>query len=186
MIVLATACAAIGLAPVMFWPAVARAAATWNPAWRGLGAPGSLATIGALHVTLALLAAGAATLLWRRTRQNGRRRAVTWDCGYVAPTPRMQYTAGSFAAIITGWFAWILRPQRPAEPVMATFPTRAGYGEHTPETVLEHVIAPAAGVVMRLAIAARRLQHGRVQAYLFYLVAGLAALAAVALSGGEP
>ena len=75
MIVLAGACVAIGLAPVVFWPAVARAAATWNPAWRGLTAPVSLATVGALHVALALLAAGAITVLWRRTRRNGLRRA---------------------------------------------------------------------------------------------------------------
>jgi hydrogenase-4 component B len=98
----------------------------------------------------------------------------------------MQYTAGSFAGIITAWFAWILRPQRHPEPAMAVFPARAGYAEHTPETVLEHVMAPAGGLVLRLAVAARRLQHGRVQDYLFYLVAGLAALAVVALTGGRP
>ena len=122
MLVLAGACVAIGLAPVLFWPAVARAAADWNPAWRDLGAPASLSTIGGLHVTLAVLAAVAATRLWHRTRQNGVRRAVTWDCGYAAPTARMQYTAGSFAGIITEWFAWILRPQRHVEPVLETFP----------------------------------------------------------------
>ena len=40
MIVLAAGCVAIGLAPVVFWPAVARAASAWNPAWAGLEAPG--------------------------------------------------------------------------------------------------------------------------------------------------
>ncbi len=186
MIVLAAACVAIGLAPAVFWPAVARAAAIWNPAWHDLASPVALTTIGALHLALALLAAGAAALLWRRTRRNGRRRAVSWDCGYAAPTPRMQYTAGSFAGLITEWFAWILRPQRHAEPIAETFPARAASSQHTPETVLEYVIAPAADAVMRLSRAARRLQHGHVQAYLFYLVAGLAALAAVALTGGAP
>jgi len=48
------------------------------------------------------------------------------------------------------------------------------------------VIAPASAGVMRVVAVARRLQHGRVQAYLFYLVAGVAALAAVALIGGGP
>jgi hydrogenase-4 component B len=186
MLVLATGCAAIGLAPIVFWPAVARAAATWNPAWPGLESPGSLTTIGAFHVTLAVLAAGAAALLGWRLRQNGRRRAATWDCGYAAPTARMQYTAGSFAGIITGWFAWILRPQRHAEPIGEVFPASAVHGQHTPETVLEHVIGPVAGWVMWLSATARRLQHGRLQAYLFYLVAGVAALAVVALTGNLP
>jgi hydrogenase-4 component B len=186
MIVLALACLAIGLAPIVFWPAVARAAACWNPAWRDLAAPVSLGTIGTLHVALAVLAAGAVALLWRRLRQTGLRRAVTWDCGYAAPTARMQYTAGSFAGIITEWFGWILRPQRHAEPIEQNFPARASHDVHTPETVLEHVIAPVADVVMRLSTAARRLQHGRVQAYVFYVVAGVAALAVVALKGGAP
>jgi hydrogenase-4 component B len=98
----------------------------------------------------------------------------------------MQYTAGSFAGIITEWFGWILRPQRHAEPIEQNFPAGASHGVHTPETVLEHVIAPVAEVVMRLSTAARRLQHGRVQAYVFYVVAGVAALAVVALTGGSP
>ena len=186
MIVLAVACTAIGLAPVVFWPAVARAAASWNPAWGDLASPVSLGTIGALHVTLAALAAVAVALLWRRVRQNGLRRLGTWDCGYAAPTARMQYTAGSFAGIITEWFAWILRPQRHGEPIPDPFPAHAMSSQHTPETVLEYVIAPAADLVMRVAAIARRLQHGRVQAYIFYLVAGVAALAVVALSGNAP
>ncbi len=186
MLLLAVACVAIGLAPVWFWPAVARAAADWNPAWSGVEPPASLAALGVLHVSLAVGAAGAVALLWQWTRHNGMRRAVTWDCGYAAPSPRMQYTAGSFADLITGWFAWILRPQRHGEPIAEIFPGQAGHGQRTPETVLEFVLVPVAGVVMHLATAARRLQHGRVQAYLFYLVAGLAALAAIAGPGGPP
>jgi hydrogenase-4 component B len=162
---------------------VARVAADWNPAWRGLAAPASLMTIGVLHVVLALLGTAAVVLLWRRTRRNGLGRALTWDCGYAAPTARMQYTAGSFAGIITEWFAWILRPQRHEERPLGEFPARAYFSQHTPETVLERVIAPAGAVVLQLASLARRLQHGRVQAYVFYLIAGVAALAAMVMAG---
>jgi hydrogenase-4 component B len=95
----------------------------------------------------------------------------------------MQYTAGSFAGIITEWFAWILRPQRHEHRPVETFPTHASFAEHTPETVLEHVILPASDVVMRLSTATRRLQHGRLQAYLLYLVVGVAALGAIVLLG---
>src|SRR3989304_232380 len=61
--------------------------------------PAPLVILGACHVALALLALLAWGVLWRRVRRNGLTRAVTWDCGYAAPTPRMQYTAGSFAGI---------------------------------------------------------------------------------------
>jgi hydrogenase-4 component B len=185
MLALAGSCVAIGLAPLVFWPAVARAASAWNPAWAGLEAPPSLGMIGVSNVTLALVAIVAASLLWQRTRQNGLRRELTWDCGYAAPAARMQYTAGSFAGIITEWFAWILRPIRSRQIPGEAFPAHANSEEHTPETVLERVIEPAGAGVLRLAMVARRLQHGRLQAYLLYIVAGLAALAAVVLLGGS-
>ena len=184
MLVLGALCVAIGLAPAFFWPALARVAAAWNPAWAGLTAPAPLATLGSCHFALVLIGTLAVAGLWWRIRRNGIRRAVTWDCGYVAPTARMQYTAGSFAGIITGWFAWILRPQRQAQLPQGPFPSRASYAEHTPETVLEHVIEPAGTVVMAVSMAVRRLQHGRLQAYIFYLVVGLIALALLALLGG--
>jgi hydrogenase-4 component B len=179
MLALAGACVAIGLAPVLFWPAMARAASAWNPAWSGLGSPVSLAALGAFHVSLLGVGALAGYLLWRRVRQNGLRRAPTWDCGYAAPTARMQYTAGSFAATVTGWFAWILDPQRHERRPDGPFPARASFEEHTPETVLERVIEPAGAAFLWMAAAARRLQHGRLQSYLLYLVVGLAALAAL-------
>jgi len=184
MVALAGSCVAIGLAPVVFWPAVARAASAWNPAWGGLDAPASLAAIGFSNVALTLIGVLAVSLLWQRTRQNGLRRALTWDCGYAAPSARMQYTAGSFAAIIMEWFSWILRPHRSQQLPQGPFPAQASFDEHTPETVLERVVVPVGAVVLQLSMLARRLQHGRLQAYLLYIVAGLAALAAVVLAGG--
>jgi hydrogenase-4 component B len=96
----------------------------------------------------------------------------------------MQYTAGSFAEIITGWFDWILRPRRHVEPPEGPFPTHAGHAVHTPETVLEHVVAPVGDAVLAVASTARRLQHGRLQFYILYLVAGMAGLAVLVLWGG--
>ncbi len=183
MLTLAVACVAIGLAPTVVWPAIARAAHAWNPTRPSLVAPDSLGTLSLLHVALALVALGAAVFLLRHARRNGLRHAVTWDCGYATPSPTMQYTAGSFAALITGWFSWILRPERHAVAPAGAFPAHATFAEHTPETVLDRFIAPVARVVLQLSGAARRLQHGRVQAYVFYLVAGVAALAAIVLTG---
>ncbi len=184
MLALGCLCAAIGLAPVLFWPAIDRAACAWNPAWVAMGAPASLAAIGASNIALALACLAAAALLWRRVTRVGMRRAVTWDCGYAAPTARMQYTAGSFAGIITEWFAWIMDPQVQRDCPDEPFPSHASYEEHTPEVVLERVVEPAGALTMRLYAAARQLQHGRLQAYLFYIVIGLAALAAIAVMGG--
>ncbi len=178
MILLAGTCVAIGLAPALFWPAIARVAGEWNPAWAATDMPAPLVKLGMLHVVLAVSAVIAGTWLWRRAKRGGLRRELTWDCGYAAPTPRMQYTAGSFAGIITEWFGFILRPVRHEHRPEGGGPASAGFSEHTPETVLERVVEPAAGWVMRASRVARRLQHGRVQSYVLYVLAGLAILAA--------
>ena len=185
MLVLGAFCVAIGLAPAIFWPAIANASAVWQPAWQDPAPPAPLIILGSFHIAVAVLATLAAVILWRRVKRNGLARAGTWDCGYAAPTPRMQYTAGSFAGIITGWFAWILRPQRHSHPPRDYFPSQSSYEEHTPETVLEHVVAPASTGVMWLSTHVRRLQHGRLQAYILYLLIGLAALIVLALLGGS-
>lgn len=186
MLGLGTACVAIGLAPILFWPALASAAGAWQPGLSSANVLPSapLVTLGAFHLALAALVILAAALLWRRVQRNGVSRAGTWDCGYAAPTPRMQYTAGSFAGIITGWFAWILRPKRHAHLSQEIFPARADFEEHTPETVLECVIEPASSLVMSVSMAVRRLQHGRLQSYILYLLLGLIALAIIAVMGG--
>lgn len=181
MVFLAGGCVAIGLAPLVFWGAVHSAVASWNGAWRDVPAPDSLATLGVIHATLALLAIGGAGFLWWFVHRRGLVRALTWDCGYAVPTARMQYTAGSFAAIITEWFEWILRPERRVHRPEELFPRGASFKEHTPETVLERVIEPAARVVLLVSGQVRRLQHGRVQAYLLYLILGLVAVAVLSL-----
>lgn len=183
--VLAAACVAIGLAPAFFWPAIARAAGAWQPAWSGTLMPVPLNTLGSVHIALASLCILAAWGLWRAAHRRGVVRALTWDCAFAAPSPRMQYTAGSFAGTLTEWFAWIMRPVRHGHPPDGLFPKEASRSEHTPETVLEQIVLPASGGVMRLAMAARHVQHGTAQAYLLYLLIGLAALTAMALSGGN-
>lgn len=187
MLVLAAACVAIGLAPSVFWPAISRAAQAWNGAWVDTESPAALASLGRAHLALALTALVAAWILWRRARSRGFKRALTWDCGYATPTARMQYTAGSFAGVITEWFAFILRRERHEHRPEGFFPARASLVEHTPETVLERVVIPAGRAILWGSSMTRRLQHGRVQSYVLYILIGLLALATwLCLLGSPP
>jgi len=183
MAILATGCVAIGLAPAFFWPALLRVANAWLHTGMALRIPNPLVPLGTAHVLLALLALAlaGATVHGLRGRLT---RSLTWDCGYVAPSARMQYTAGSFAGIIAGWFDWILRPSVHAELPSTLFPAKAGMSSHTPETVLEIVVRPISHAILRLADFARHFQQGRTQAYIFYLCAALLILS-VALALGN-
>ena len=184
MLALGATCLVIGLAPTVVWPAVARAAEAWHPGWGRMAAPGALVSLGRFHLVLAgLIVLAVAALRWR-TRINGLRRALTWDCGYAAPAPRMQYSGASFAGIVTGWFWWILLPQATVQRPRGLLPAGALRVGRVPETVLERLVRPVGGFVTQLAGAARRLQHGGLQLYVLYVLAGLAALGALVLLEG--
>jgi hydrogenase-4 component B len=185
MLVLAGICVAIGLAPVLVWPAVARAMGDWHPAWATTEAPASLSLLGPLHATLAFMAIAAAAWLWRKAGINGRRSGLTWDCGFGVPTARMQYTSGSFAGIAVGWFTSFLRPERKIRRPRGLFPVGAMRLERVPETVLERIITPVSAVILQSSTAVRRLQHGSLQSYILYVLGGLVALGLLVLLGGK-
>jgi hydrogenase-4 component B len=69
----------------------------------------AFAPLGWVSVTaLALvgaLALGGAVLRWL-IRRGPVGAAPTWDCGYAAPAPTMQYTSSSFAQMLVGLFGW--------------------------------------------------------------------------------
>jgi hydrogenase-4 component B len=187
MLIFGVMCVALGLGPAALWPLIGRAAGVWNPAWQvsAESAPASLSALGHAHVVLALVVLGAAVLLWRRARANGLRRGLTWDCGYAAPKARMQYTSGSFSGIAAGWFFWLLQPERVLQRPRGPMPEFSRRVERVPETVLEKLIGPVGEGVLRVSTAVRRLQHGRLQYYILYLVAGLAALGLIVLLEGS-
>ena len=185
MLALAGVCAAIGLMPVLFWPAVSRAVAGWHPAWAAPEPSAPLAMLGWAQVILAIVIVAAATCLWLKSCGSRLRRAATWDCGYAAPAARMQYTSASFAGIASGWFRWVLQPERRVRRPRGNFPVEAIRLEHIPETVLERLIGPAGLAILQISSGARRLQHGRLQFYILYVVVGLIALGALVIFGGS-
>lgn len=184
MLALASVCVVIGLAPILFWPAVSRAVAEWRPAWSGLGPPAPLATLGLAQVALAMMVLGAAAWLWRKSCDNGLRRGPTWDCGYAAPTARMQYTSASFAGIASGWFRWVLQPERKMRRPRGPFPAAAIRLERNPETVLERILTPVGSAILQASDTVLRLQHGRLQFYILYVLAGLIGIGMLVLFGG--
>lgn len=186
MLALAGVCVSIGLAPTLFWPVASRVVTSWRPAWGMMETPGPLATLGTAHVALAIAVVAAAAWMWRQARINGLRRSLTWDCGYASPSPRMQYVSASFARIAAGWFGWILLPECKWRRPRGVFPVEAVRLERVPETVLERLIGPVGSLIMAAATAARRLQQGRLQFYVLYVVAALIGLGVlVALKGAR-
>lgn len=183
MLALAGACATLGVVPVVFWPAVSRAVGAWHPAWSSPAPPAPLNALGAFQIALMLAGLAGAVGLGRMARRNGVRRGPTWDCGYAAPTARMQYTSGSFAAVLGGWFAPVSAAGRTERRPRGPFPRLAHRVERVPDVVMVRLLQPAAGGILQVASRLRLLQHGRLPSYILYIVAGLAALAAYVFLG---
>jgi hydrogenase-4 component B len=176
MAVLAGCCLFIGLAPALVPPILDKAISTWAPemaAGPGLAARGSLEWISIMAgLLLAALALGG-LLLGVRLRQNGVAEGPTWGCGYVAPSPRIQYTSSSFAQMLVGLFAWALRPRTQAPPRLDLFPRQARFHSEVPEVVLDEAVLPAFRSGSWLFSWFRVLQGGSIQTYLLYIFAVL-------------
>jgi hydrogenase-4 component B len=168
MLALTAACAAIGLAPII---AVRPAIATTMTVLLPTGvAPGEMARVlagaavpvGAFWL-LMLLLAGAAWYLRRRAGQARQAAAAaTWGCAYAEPTPRMQYTAGSFTAPLLLAFGGLAAPEVTRQP--------GSLETNSPDKVLDGLVRPLWHRARRVAAGFRPLQQGPVTRYLQYIV----------------
>jgi hydrogenase-4 component B len=96
-------------------------------------------------------------------------RAVTWDCGYAAPTPRMQYTASSFARPLTLLFRLFLQPHDEIREPRGLFPQQASLHTRTPDLFRRYVYEPLFSGIAWMASKLRWLQEGRIQIYVLYI-----------------
>lgn len=172
MLVLAACCVLIGVAPIAAAPLLDRMAWAWGGESIGkltIAAEAPLIAVSVIAgIVIALLLAGAAFLLMR-----GIRRApsgLTWDCGYAAPSTRMQYSSSSFAEMLVKLFGWALQPKVHRPKIDALFPKDADFESHVDDTVLEKAVRPATRAVAWLFSWGRYLQSGSLQAYLMYIL----------------
>ncbi len=77
-----------------------------------------------------------------RPVRSGHRQASTWDCGYAASSPRMQYTASSIAQAIVWLFRGVLRPSCQEVRITSPFPESARFESHVGNVVLDRGSCP--------------------------------------------
>ena len=134
---------------------------------------GSLTLAGGLLLGLCLLLLVAVV---RRIQWRDAPTASTWSCGYARPTERMQYTASSFAQMLTGLFGFVLRPQVHLPGIRALFSRPAKFGTHIDEPVLDRTLLPALRRIKRSLNRVRSLQQGLTHHYLMYVAFMVVAL----------
>jgi formate hydrogenlyase subunit 3/multisubunit Na+/H+ antiporter MnhD subunit len=186
MLLLAGGCVALSLRPALALRPVAAFAgqifgAQVAAAVEAL-AP-SLASLGAFSSATVLLLAALAAVLAARVRRPAA--ALTWDCGYAAPTARMQYTAGSFAQLATeDLLPPGLVPRASVQLPPGLFPAPAAWRTEDADPLLRRWYEPFVARWADRFAGLHWLQQGVLHVYLFYILAvAVAGLAWASLRG---
>lgn len=173
MVILAGLCMVLGLAAPWLFPFLAPALSALLPEGFAVELPGwaaaslqGVAGLGGVLIFLVLV-----LVLFRAFLLKGRgvRRSDTWGCGYLAPNPRMQYTASSYAWPTVNMFRMFLRPVREVEDPEGFLPASAALKSHTPDVFLEGFYVPLFLWVRRAASLLRWMHQGQTHYYVLYI-----------------
>jgi hydrogenase-4 component B len=175
MLGLALACAAVGLSAPWILRGLAPVVNVLMPGHTHLAVMPQMQAMLTRVSWMALALIACTTLVYgiRFLLLRGRdvRHEVTWDCGYAAPTARMQYTGSSFVDPIAKMFAALLRTRTHLHSPRGPFPGEARLMTDTPDLFVRMLFEPALHRLRRLAVAFRNLQQGRIHQCILYIVA---------------
>ena len=179
MLPLILGCVVIGLLPALIASPLGAAVRVAAPQiTQRVDLVALLQPVQTIAILTAVVASFVIAILLAMTRNA--RTAVTWDCGYAAPTTRMQYTSSSFARGLVAFFSWAMPADVHAPRKFSLFPTAASFESHVPDTVLDRALMPAMRRGAWTLGFARHIQHGRMQVYLIYI--GITVIALLAWS----
>ncbi|HVP67564.1 MAG TPA: proton-conducting transporter membrane subunit [Anaeromyxobacteraceae bacterium] len=189
LLALAAACVLVGVLPGPVLRLVAPAAAQVAGAPTAALADVAASAAGPLRgMGLALLAAAlaAAAVARRAVRSRNVRRAETWGCGFGEPTPRMEYTASSYAQfLLAGLVPRSLQPRTRFAPPHGLFPRTSSFRTEPQDPARTRLFDPLfRGLADRMS-RLRRFQAGRLNLQLLYTLATLLALLAAMVIAGR-
>lgn len=182
MAALALLCVVIGVAAPIVVAAMGSvvATATRLPATAvHLRLAGLAAPLGAaVALFAAAVAIAAAAWIWRghSLLRAGTRRGPVWGCGYLFPTPRMQYTASSFVQPLTTQFRLFVRNRETLASPQGYFPRSGSYSSDSGDPVLRLLFVPTFRWFDRVASRLNVIQHGHTHIYVLYIAATLVVL----------
>jgi formate hydrogenlyase subunit 3/multisubunit Na+/H+ antiporter MnhD subunit len=182
MAILAVMCVAIGLAA----PLVVSSLASVVAAASGLSAGQVRASLAPVAASLWIVVAvfgvlvAVAGLAWAlragRLARAGVRRAPVWGCGFLWGTPRMQYTASSFAQPLTAQFRLFVRNRETLVPPTGYFPVHSSYASDSGDPFLRLLFVPSFRWFSQAVSRMNVVQQGHTHVYVLYVAVTLIAL----------
>ena len=182
MAVLALLCIAIGLGAPLAVASLAGVVAQMTGATVAT-ASAQLAIVTrplALAVSVFVFLIAVAALAWalraRRLAVASVRRGPVWGCGYLFPSPKMQYTASSFAQPLTTQFHLLIQNREAFVPPQGYFPAASSYASDSGDPALHLLFVPTFRWFDRVVTRLNVIQHGHIHVYILYVAATLIAL----------
>jgi hydrogenase-4 component B len=175
MAALGAGCVIIGSLPLLVTGVLERAISTWDAGSTPIRLSALVPLVPLMWANLVLLVtvASLACLAKLRTARTQIVHGPTWDCGYASPSPRMQYTASSFAESLVALFSMVLRPRMTAPVIDQPFPSKSRFESHVPEVVLDLAVLPTLRWFGRTIDWFRWLQPGSIHLYIVYILVAL-------------
>ena len=179
MLIMAGACAVIGIFPGLFMVMALKGVAALGlefgpvPIAPFVRMSGNITMAAILFLVVMLI-----LLTLRRTLYRGKPigRTGTWGCGFTQPTVRMQYTGASYASSILEFF----KPAAPLEehhpPVKGVFPKVTHYRSHIHDIIELHLNRILVRPVLWLFDQLRWIQHGDIHLYIGYILLAIVVL----------
>ncbi len=173
MVVIAAGCIGIGLFPMVATGLLDKAARLWgalpNPAV-SITTMASLESISKMGLAFVGLLGVIVLGLKMLPRVNVVGRVGTWDCGYVQPTARIQYTGSSFGQTLVHLFKFILWPKMHRPAIRSIFPRFAHFKNVVPDTILDRLVLPVFNTSGKYLPSLRILQQGQTHLYVLYIL----------------
>ncbi len=99
----------------------------------------------------------------------------TWDCGFSAGTPRIQYTGSSFTQPVTNFFRKLSFSKQTLKVDSSIFPQNWTFESDVPDAALDKVYLPGFKLIGFVLSKLKWLQGGKVHVYVLYIVLTLIA-----------
>lgn len=109
----------------------------------------------------------------------------TWGCGYIAPTGKMQYTAGSFVRPYSKLFKPFLLTSKNEQEVQGIFPSGGSYETHGYDRIEKYLIDNPLAAYKSLLRRFLFLQNGKLQFYILYGIIFIVSVICIPLFYGQ-
>ncbi|MFA6596346.1 MAG: proton-conducting transporter membrane subunit [Ignavibacteriaceae bacterium] len=103
-------------------------------------------------------------------KRYGRRTSAAWGCGYEKLTPRMQYTASSFADELNTIPQSILVYHKKIKISKGAFPNPSGFESHAQDFVDDKIVLPGFGLLQRMISKIEFLSHTDIRYYIAFIL----------------